>query len=63
MTLQFVGTFEFRRSKYKEAHQPAFFDKAQRRLENVFLASGDVLESVAAGINADALEKTVTAIA
>lgn len=63
MTLQFVGTFELSRCKHKEAHKPTFFDKAQRRLENVFFASGNILESAAFGIDADTLEKAVAAIA
>jgi len=63
LTLELLRTFKVSRSKYKKTHESALFNKAQRGLENVLLASGNVSETIVTRINAYALEKTVTAIA
>jgi hypothetical protein len=61
--LELLGTLKFPRRKYEKSHQSALFDEAQRGLENVLFASGNVLESIVTGIDADALEKTIATIA
>jgi hypothetical protein len=63
LTLELLRTFKVSRRKYKKTHESALFDKAQRGLENVLFASGNVPETIVTRIDAYALEKTVTAIA
>jgi hypothetical protein len=63
LTLELLRTFKIPRSKYKKTHESALFNKAQRGLENVFFASGNVSETIVARIDAYALEKSVTTIA
>jgi hypothetical protein len=63
LTLELLRTFKVSRSKYKKTHESALFDKAQRGLENVLFASGNVSETIVTRIDAYALEKTVTTIA
>jgi hypothetical protein len=63
LTLELLITFKVSRSKYKKTHEPALFNKAQRGLENVLFASGNVSETIVIRIDAYALEKTITAIA
>jgi hypothetical protein len=43
VTLQLLRTLKLSRGKYKETHKSALFNQSQRRLEDVFLASGNVL--------------------
>jgi hypothetical protein len=62
LTLKLLRILKITRSKYKKTHQPALFNEAQRGLENVLFASGNVLESIVTGIDAYALEKTITTI-
>jgi hypothetical protein len=63
LTLELLRTFKISRSKYKKTHESALFNKAQRGLENVLFASGNVSKAIVTRIDAYALEKTVTTIA
>jgi len=63
LTLELLRTFKVGRSKYKKTHESALFNKAQRGLKNLLLASGNVSETIVTRIDAYALEKTVTTIA
>jgi hypothetical protein len=63
LTLELLRTFKVSRSKYKKTHESALFNKAQRGLENVLFASGNVSEAIVTRIDAYALEKTVSTVA
>jgi hypothetical protein len=63
LSLELLGTFKVSRSKHKKTHESALFNKAQRGLEDVLFASGNVSEAIVTRIDAYALEKTVSTVA